>query len=172
MVSDVRRWWWAAGAAAVAGVGLGVWALWPEPAPAPRARLYTDSSACLLTDGHGLAGAQAAPVWAGMQDASLATRAKVSYLPVTGAETAENAAPFLAGLVQRRCDVVVAVGPAQVSAVAANAVKFPRVRFVVVGDGGGSLAGDVTRVGDTGPAAVRAAIRDVATAATRSDKHH
>jgi hypothetical protein len=172
MGSGVRRWWWVAGAVAVVGVSLGAWVLWPEPKPAPRARLYSDFSACLLTDDHGLAGVQAAPVWAGMQEASLATRAKVSYLAVTGAATTENAAPFLAGLVQRRCDVVVAVGPAQVSAVTASAATFTRVRFVVVGGGGDSAGGNVTRVGDTAPDSVRSSVRTAVASAARSDKGH
>ena len=46
----------------------------------PRARQYLAFNACLLTGSRGLAGPQAAQAWAGMQDASLATRAKVEYL--------------------------------------------------------------------------------------------
>jgi hypothetical protein len=136
----MSRWvgrWWLAAVVAVLGLAVGLWVWWSDvSSPAPRARQYTDCSACLLTGAQGVIGAQAAPVWAGMRDASLATRAKVSYLPVTGAQTRENAAPFLAGLVQRRCDVVVAVGDAQVSAVAVAASGYPKVRFVVVGGGG------------------------------------
>ncbi|MGH3190248.1 MAG: hypothetical protein ACRDPY_35980 [Streptosporangiaceae bacterium] len=43
-------------------------------APAPSARQYLGFDACLLTGSRGLTGPQAAQAWAGMQDASLATR--------------------------------------------------------------------------------------------------
>lgn len=103
------------------------------PAGTGRARQYLAFDACLLTDGHGLAGAQAAQAWAGMQAASLATHAKVEYLPVAGAQTTGAALPYLASLVQRHCNVVVAVGSAPVSAVTADAARFKSVRFAVVG---------------------------------------
>jgi basic membrane lipoprotein Med (substrate-binding protein (PBP1-ABC) superfamily) len=123
----------------------------------------------LLTDAQGLTGAQAAPVWAGMQDASLATRAKVSYLPVTGAQTRENAAPFLAGLLQRHCDVVIAVGDAQASAVAAAASEYPKVRFVVVG-GEGVHGANVTPVPAAGAGQVRSAVGAVVSSVALSGK--
>jgi hypothetical protein len=103
------------------------------PAPGTRARQYLSFSACLLTDAHGLAGPQAAQAWAGMEAASQATRARVEYLPVLAARTPAGALPYLASLVQRRCGVVVAVGAAQVSAVAADARRFATIRYVVVG---------------------------------------
>ncbi len=150
-----RRWWVAAAAAAVVLVAVVTWALWPSELE-PRARPYLEYTACLLTDGHGVAGQPAAQVWAGMQDASLATHAKVQYLPVVGEETAANASPYLASLVQRQCRVVVAVGPAQVAAVVADAPKYPGVRFAVVG--GGASGGNVTSVSATPPDGVRARV--------------
>jgi hypothetical protein len=54
-------------------VGLGVRMLWPSTTQAPRTRPYLAFTACLLTDDQGAAGMAAGPVWAGMQDASLAT---------------------------------------------------------------------------------------------------
>lgn len=101
--------------------------------PQPRARLYLAFTACLLTDAHGLTGPQAAPVWAGMQDASLATHAKVEYLPVMSGPTAADAAPFLASLAARQCRVIVAAGPAPAAAVAASARRYPAIRFAVAG---------------------------------------
>jgi hypothetical protein len=133
-------------------VGLGVWGLWPST-PAPRARQYLAFTACLLTDERGLAGEQAVPVWAGMQDASLASRAKVQFLPATGATTAAGVSPYLASLVQRHCDLIVAVGTPQVAAVSADAARYPDARFVAVG--GGASGANVTTVGDTSPAGVR-----------------
>jgi basic membrane lipoprotein Med (substrate-binding protein (PBP1-ABC) superfamily) len=119
-------------------------------APVPRARQYLAFTACLLTDARGLGGPVAAPAWAGMQAASLATHAKVEYLPVMSGPTAADAAPVLASLVARQCKVVVAAGQAQAAAVAASARRYPAVRFAVVG---GRAAGpNVTEV--TGTAAV------------------
>jgi hypothetical protein len=121
-----------AAAVAVLLGGLVLWLVWPDKREAPpRARPYLEYTACLLTDGQGVAGPPAAAVWAGMQDASLATHAKVQYLPVVGEPTVGNALPYLANLVQRRCAVVFAVGPAQVAAVAADAANHPGVRFIV-----------------------------------------
>jgi hypothetical protein len=142
---------------AAVGVVLGalvVWLVWPEKRPEPpRARPYLDYTACLLTDAQGVAGAAAAPVWAGMQDASLATHAKVQFLQVTGEATVGNALPYLATLVQRRCAVVFAVGPAQVAAVAADAAKHPAVQFVVAG--GSSPASNVAVIDSSDPGQVR-----------------
>ena len=134
--------------------GLMMWAFWPAGTP-PRARPYLSFTACLLTDGQGIAVAVARPVWDGMSDASLATRAKVQYLPSVGAVTVDGVRPYLASLVQRHCDVVVAVGTQPVAAVAADASAYPRVRFAVVG---GASRPNVTAL-DAGPApAVRARV--------------
>jgi basic membrane lipoprotein Med (substrate-binding protein (PBP1-ABC) superfamily) len=121
------------GAVVAVAVGFTVWTLWPSARPAPRARSYLAFTACLLTDAQGVTGAAARPVWAGMQDASLATRAKVQYLPAMAATRTADVLPYLASLVQRHCDVVVTVGPAQVDAVTTVAGRYPDVRFVVVG---------------------------------------
>lgn len=154
----LRRWWVASAAVVVAaGVALG-WVLWPDPEPeAPRARQYRDIDACLLTDSRGVAGAEAAPVWAGMQEASLATLVRVSSVAVVDPQTPENAAPFLAGLAQRHCSVVFVVGEAPVGAVAEIAPRFPQVRFVVVG-GDVAAAANVVPVGGS-PDEVKAAVR-------------
>lgn len=106
---------WAAGASAVLVLGLvGVWLFvgsGQDGPPDPRARQYKEFDACLLTDEKGIvAGAAAAPVWEGMQKASLETRARVTYVPVIGEPSAANARPFFNSLMQRKCDVVLAVG--------------------------------------------------------------
>ncbi|MFC3572796.1 hypothetical protein ACFOZ0_05785 [Streptomyces yaanensis] len=124
------------------------------PIPDTRARHYTEVDACLLTDKKGITAGAAAEVWQGMQDASLKTHARVSYAPVTGEQSAANARPFLNGLLQRSCDVVLAVGWPEVTAAAQTAPQYGKVGFVLVGTGSGDKAGakggaNVTRV-DTG----------------------
>jgi basic membrane lipoprotein Med (substrate-binding protein (PBP1-ABC) superfamily) len=156
-----RRWWWLGLAAAALLVAvLLVWALWPtHTEQQPRARQYLAFTACLLTDSQGVAGAEAAPVWAGMQDASLATRAKVQYLSVSGPQTVENALPFLSSLAQGRCDLVFAVGAVPVGAVRQGASTFPNIRFVVVG--GGAQGSNVSKVDGSSPAETQAAVKRV-----------
>ena len=94
---------------------------------APRARQYLAFTACLLTDSHGLTGRPTAQAWSGMQQASLATRAKVEYLPVMSGSTPAAAAPYLASLLQRHCNVVIAAGPAQVAALVSERARAPEI---------------------------------------------
>jgi hypothetical protein len=135
-----RYWWWIAGSGlAVVGLVL-VLVWWPRgrDLPPARARVYSDASACLLTDSAGVASSQAAPVWAGMESASLRTRTKVSYLAVAGEDSTANAVPFLNTLVQRQCGLVIAVGANEVGAVRQQASAYPKTRFAVVGPDAGA----------------------------------
>ncbi|MFF3143559.1 hypothetical protein ACFVRU_17945 [Streptomyces sp. NPDC057927] len=121
--------------------------------PDTRARPYKDVDACLLTGKDGItAGTTAAEVWQGMQDASLKTHARVSYVPVTGDQSAANARPYLNGLLQRSCDVVVATGKPEVTAATQTAPQYQKVDFVLVADAGADSTSakniTVTRVGD------------------------
>lgn len=157
LVALRRRWWWAVAGAVAAVVGL-VWVTWPSSAPpggAARTRQYVNFDACLLTDARGVVTGQAAAVWSGMQESSLATHARVSYLPVAGPATEPDALPYLASLLQRHCAIVVAVGPAQCAAVTADAARFPHVRFVTVG---GNPAAHVARIAAGSAARVRAEV--------------
>ncbi|MFC9795950.1 BMP family ABC transporter substrate-binding protein [Streptomyces sp. NPDC057695] len=115
--------------------------------PDTRARAYQDYDACLLTDERGIVtGAPAAPVWEGMQTASLDKHIRVTFVPVMGAKTVENARPFLNGLVQRDCEIVVASGAPQVAAAEAAVEKNPEIRFVTVGTGAGASHDNLVRV--------------------------
>src|ERR1700741_4589429 len=68
-----------------------------------------------------------------MQDASTATRAKVSYLAVTGPQTEGNALPYVNTLLQRQCSLIIGVGEPEVDAVESAAKNHPAARFAVVG---------------------------------------
>jgi hypothetical protein len=133
MFAGVRRWWWAVGAA-IAVAGVVVWVVWPSAEVEPRPREYADVSACLLTDGQGVAGAEAGPVWAGMQDASLKTHGQARHLTVSGEQSVVNAKSFVGTLILGRCAVIVAVGQVPVQAVLSLADQHPGQRFLVVGD--------------------------------------
>jgi len=97
-----------------------------------------------------------------MEKASEATLVRVQYQAVIGPDTAANALPYLAGLIQRQCGVIFAVGPSQVAAVAVHAPTFPEVRFVVVG-GQGSGA-NVSSVDAASAGEVSAAVQSLVTA--------
>ncbi len=156
---------WPSVAVALVVLGTVVWAVVlaarsPAPTP-PRARQYLEFTACLLTDERGIIGPEAKPVWAGMQDASLATHAKVQYLAVSGPQTVDNAVPYLNSLAQGRCNLVLAAGAVPVGAVGKAAAQFPGTRFVVVGPG--TAAGNVVVVTATTPEKVRPAVSRIVT---------
>ncbi|MFI7435807.1 hypothetical protein [Micromonospora haikouensis] len=125
-------------ASLLAVVGLTVVGIWvfvarDRPVPEPRERRYEAFTACLLTDGKGLAGEQAKAAWAGMQSASTAHSIKVQYLAVEGPQTSANALAYFNTLVLEGCGVVVAVGEAPVAAVEQGRGRFPEPRYVTVG---------------------------------------
>ncbi|MEU7905921.1 hypothetical protein [Actinoplanes sp. NPDC049118] len=137
-----KRWQvWTAGAVAVVAVGSIAWLVLRPGSEPERERRYRAETACLLTGEGGVRGTPAAAVWAGMQRASLESLVKVSFVAVRGPQTAGNAATYLGGLVQSRCDLLLAVDAAPVAAVAASAPAFPQQKFVVVG---GAAAANVS----------------------------
>lgn len=134
-----------------------------------RARVYSSYQACLLTGGSGITSGPAAQAWAGMEDASAQTRAKVSYLAVSGPATAGNAGTFLGSLLVRKCGVIVAAGSAEQAAVLTEAPKFPAVRFVLAGDkAAGPVAGTNVTVASPGQSG-RSGLRDSVAAIVESD---
>jgi hypothetical protein len=132
------KWLLAAGAAVVVAVaGIAAWALWPRSATVAQARQYLDVSACLLTDPAGIApGTPAAPVWAAMQSASLATHVKVTYLADTGPA---DARPMLNTLIERQCGVIIATGNVAAGVIAAGKAN-PHQRFLLVPAPGAAAA--------------------------------
>ena len=126
------------------GIGLAVsggplpWSSGGQALPPARARVYESVDACLLTGPAGLTDPVASQVWAGMEDASKATSARVSYLAVTGPATEAAAVPYAGSLLVRGCKVVVASGAAERAAVLSEAGRFTSVRFVVEGAAAGA----------------------------------
>lgn len=178
-LSRGRRGAWAVGGALLVVCALvAVWVFGggdDEAASPPdtRARPYQDVDACLLTGEDGIeAGTPAAAAWEGMEAASSDTRARVTHVPVMGAQTAANALPHLNGLIQRDCEVVLATGRAQTETVRKAAGSHPRVRFVVVGSeavGRSVETGNLTVVapGDEVPDEVAKAVRRAVSAVQR-----
>lgn len=114
---------------------IALWAVLADrkSAPPPRQRVYSAYSACLLVGPGGLSGRGVAPVWSGLEDGSIATSAKVSYLAVVGAESPDNVATYANTLLVRKCDLVVAVGSGETAAVLDVAAANPTIHFAVVG---------------------------------------
>ena len=139
-----RRRWLIAGGVTVLLAVL-IWVLWPSPQAEPRARQYRDVTACLLTGQAGVTGAQAAPVWAGLQAASARTHGQVRFLEVTGDQTVDNAKSFAGSLVLGRCSVIVAEPGIADGAVRAVAGEHPEQQFVVVGGAAPSVR-NVSRI--------------------------
>jgi basic membrane lipoprotein Med (substrate-binding protein (PBP1-ABC) superfamily) len=123
-----------AAAAVFAAAAIAVWAAIATSGPKPRTRQYLTFKACLLTDAQGVAGKQAAPVWAGMEKASLKTRAKVQNLPAFGPPTTANALPYLRTLIGQQCNMIIAVGAGPVAAVVAEASAHQKTQFLIAGN--------------------------------------
>jgi len=109
--------------------------------PEPRARVYKDATACLLTDQAGIRSGPAAAAWAGMQKASVAHSVRVQYQAVSGAQTAENALTYFNGMALQKCAVIAAVGDVPVAAVVAGGNKFPSIQYVLVGGKSSAVPG-------------------------------
>jgi hypothetical protein len=151
------------GLAAVLAVMLLTWAMWPAPDVEPRAREYRDVTACLLTDQQGVAGPDAAPVWAGMQSASAQTHGQVRYLAVTGEQSVPNAQTFAGTLVAGRCTIIVATPGIADGAIRALAGHYPAQQFLVVG-GASPASPNLFQIGNSStsdiPTQVSSAIGD------------
>jgi hypothetical protein len=159
-------------AAVAAGVGLAVsggpslWSPGGRALPPARARVYENVDACLLTGAQGLSDSTAAQDWAGMEAASRATSARVSYLAVTGPPTVAAATPYAGTLLVQGCKVIVAAGAPERAAALAEADRFSSVRFVVTGPAAGS-PGNVTALAFT-PSGLEASVASAVEAGVRA----
>jgi basic membrane lipoprotein Med (substrate-binding protein (PBP1-ABC) superfamily) len=156
-----RKGWITIGAVVAVLVGIAI-LVWPggRQLPPTRAREYRDVDACLLTGPSGITDSQSARVWAGLQDASAATRVRVSYLSVVGPETQANALPFVQSLVQKNCAVIVATGPVEVGAAAGVARNHQEIRFVLIGGARSSDNVVVVAAGDDVQSQVARTVRE------------
>jgi basic membrane lipoprotein Med (substrate-binding protein (PBP1-ABC) superfamily) len=166
VLTRLGRWWVAIGAAAALVAGLALWLAWPSGKatydPPARSRQYIAFTACLLTGPAGVADGTGKVVWSGMQAASAATRAQVTYtaaVPVGGVETVGSVAPFANTMIQQRCDLILAVGTSEVAAVQLVAEANTGSRFVLVG--GGAVARNVAVVPLAGAAGLSARVATV-----------
>lgn len=141
-------------AAVLALAAFTTWALWPTPHPteAARARAYRDVDICMLTDSAGITGPIAAQAWQGMQDYSHDTTVRISYVPLVGPDTTQNADQYLAGLIQRRCRVIIVVGQREITAAGAAARANPDARFILLTNGQGAPTIDSPNVVTVNPA--------------------
>ncbi|MEV6345207.1 hypothetical protein [Actinoplanes sp. NPDC051851] len=135
----------AGGVAALLAVAGLIWAALPGDETEPRPREYRDVTACLLTDQEGVAGKNAAPLWAAMQTASAQTLGQARYLEVTGEQTAANAQTFAGTLILGQCAVIVAAPGIADEAVRTVAAQQTQQKFLVI-DGAAPGTPNVTRV--------------------------
>ena len=160
--------WLAMGGAVVIGVVAGLLisgSLGSRSLPSVRARVYANYDLCLLAGPGGVSAAPDSLAWAGLEDASRVTSARVSYLAVTGPGTEAGALPVLGSLLVRGCRVIVATGGPERAAVLADAPRFARVRFVVTGPASGPA--NLTAVVFT-PSGLRAAVATAVESGVRS----
>jgi len=158
----------------IAGLAIGAGVLASSPqrhtAPPPvytppkRARSYSAFTACLLTGPDGITDTASAPVWAGMESASNATHAQVSYLPLQGPQTASNAADYINALAMRGCSLILTSGTAAGQGAANRAAALPRIDFITVGTPAGKSA-NITAVTATTPSAITHAVAALVTGA-------
>jgi basic membrane lipoprotein Med (substrate-binding protein (PBP1-ABC) superfamily) len=139
MIGMLKRKWWLVAAVVALAIVLAA-LLWPRSTPGrvlppTRQRAYSAWRACLVTGSEGLADPVVAPVWAGMQTASARTTAQVTFLAAAGDGSVGAAEPYVASLATGHCGLIVAVGSAQIQAVASLAPRFAAVRFAEVGSG-------------------------------------
>ena len=126
-----------AGATGAVLVGLAIWALWPSAPQSQtvRARVYRDLDVCMLTDSKGITSTPAAPAWQGMQNYSHDTAVRISYVPVIGPATAQNASQYLAGLIQRHCRIIIAAGKLEGTVAETAAKSHPGTGFILLTSG-------------------------------------
>jgi basic membrane lipoprotein Med (substrate-binding protein (PBP1-ABC) superfamily) len=173
-----RRWLVSVSLAAVVAalvVGFAVWffrlSAGPAYDPPVRSRQYIAFTACLLTGPAGLADSQAKRVWSGMEAASTATKAQVTYLSaaVGQSETVGVVTPFANALVEQRCGLILAVGKVEVAATQSVAAAHAGIHFVLIGDG--AAAPNVALVPSAGVSSIEARVSSLVKDAVNGDFH-
>lgn len=67
-----------------------------------------------------------------MQKAAATTNERVTYQPVIGAQTPQNAAAFINTLAAQKCNVIIATGTNPATAATARASAYPGIHFITV----------------------------------------
>jgi hypothetical protein len=132
---------------------------------AARVRLYSPYTACLLTGPKGLADPVAAPVWAGLREASASTTAQISYLTIMGPDTTANAETYINTMALRGCSTILAAGavPADGALKAASSWSNRRLIAIEPASAEAKPPGNLTVIGRTAPAALAAQIKTLVT---------
>ena len=154
--------------AVVAAAALIGFLLWPanpgavrvQP-PVVRARTYSSYTACLLTGPKGLTDPTAAPVWAGLREASAATSAQISYLTMLGADTTANAEIYINTLALRGCSAILAAGAIPADGALKAAASWPGHRIIAVEptSSAGKTPANLTILGQSTSAALTAQVK-------------
>lgn len=156
------------GGVLVAAAVLGGFLLWPakpgavriQP-PVTRARTYSTYTACLLTGPKGLTDPAAAPVWAGLREASTATSAQISYLTMLGADTTANAEIYINTLALRGCSAILAAGTVPADGALKAAGSWPGHRVIAIEPASSTAKppANLTVVGQTSATALTAQVK-------------
>ncbi|MCW2142585.1 hypothetical protein BXY51_007175 [Actinoplanes cyaneus] len=85
-----------------------------------------------------------------MQQSSVTTQVRVQNLSVSGPQTPENAEGFANSLTGSGCQVIIAVGDAQVTAATKVAGTNPEARFITVDSGTAAANVQVVSAGSLG----------------------
>lgn len=125
----------------------------------PRTRVYTNQTACLLTDAQGTTTPAAGAAWTGMQQASKTNAERISSLPITGAQTLQNAETYLNTLALQGCENIIGAEALPDHAIAARADSFPHIHFIAItGTTTIHPPANLTSLPDTSPATITAEV--------------
>lgn len=114
-----------------------------HPAAITVADVSGRPTACLAADARSAAGTAFNQVWAAMHAGQAGREVNVQQLvlPITSAARAQ---PYLAGLANQHCDLIVTVGPVFGQAITAQLKLYPQIHFTAVAPDTTGLPAQVT----------------------------
>lgn len=154
-----------AATATAALIGGVTWLAWPssDSTPPIRERQYKATTACLLTDDHGLESEPARTAWAGMQEASTQSLIKVQHLAITGPQDVANGLTYYNTLGIQRCTIILAAGDVPVAVMVEGSARFPDIQQVTIGGDPGNSS--LTKLDVSTPDTLRGRVREIVTKA-------